>query len=158
VSADFSDMSHSDSNMETRISHLSDTPVETGIPSVVKDPIKPELFHRRHEARLSKSLGITQFGVNHVILEPGTYSALRHWHEGEDEFVYILSGKLVLIDENGEHELIEGSVAGFPANVPNAHHIANKSNQNASFLVIGSRMPGQDACHYPDDSLGRVQR
>jgi len=144
--------------METQLSNLSKIPVETGIPPAVKDPIKPELFHRRHGARLSKPLGITQFGVNHVILEPGAYSALRHWHEGEDEFVYILSGELVLIDENGEHELIEGSIAGFPANVPNAHHIANKSNRDASFLVVGSRMPGQDACHYPDDLPGRVQR
>ena len=144
--------------METQLSHISKAPVETGIPPDIKDPIKPELFEKVHETRLSKSMGISQFGVNHVLLEPGSYSSLRHWHEGEDEFVYVLKGELVLIDENGEHALIEGAIAGFPANVPNAHHIANKSDEDASFLVVGSRMPGQDACHYPDDTLGRVQR
>ena len=28
--------------------------------------------------------------------------ALRHWHENEDEFVYVLEGELVLIEDGGE--------------------------------------------------------
>jgi uncharacterized cupin superfamily protein len=144
--------------MDTLLSHISEIPVQSGISPAVKNPIKPELFQKVHETRLSKSLGISQFGVNHVLLEPGNYSSLRHWHEGEDEFVYVLTGELVLIDENGEHKLNEGSVVGFPASIPNAHHIANRSNRNGSFIVVGSRKPGEDACHYPDDSLGRIQR
>jgi glyoxylate utilization-related uncharacterized protein len=48
-------------------------------------------------------------------VEPGSISALRHWHEAEDEFVYVLSGELTLVDDNGEHALTEGSFAGFAA-------------------------------------------
>ena len=52
---------------------------------------------------MAKAVDISQFGVNHVTLEPGSISALRHWHEAEDEFVYVLSGRLVLVDDLGEH-------------------------------------------------------
>jgi len=144
--------------MDTKLMHVSEVSVGTGILKSVRNPIKPELFIGRHEARLAKSLDLTQFGVNHLILEPGSCSSLRHWHEGEDEFVYILSGELTLIDDNGEHKLVEGSFAAFPAGIPNAHHLVNTSQNPASFLAIGSRRPGEDACHYPDDNLGRIQR
>jgi uncharacterized cupin superfamily protein len=107
------------------------------------------------ERRLARLLGITQFGVNHVLLEPGAYSALRHWHEQEDEFVYVLSGELVLIDESGEHRLAEGMFAAFPAGEANAHHLANRSSASASFLSIGTRHRGEEVIHYPDDVLGR---
>lgn len=96
---------------------------------------------------------MTQFGVNHVTLEPGSISSLRHWHEFEDEFVYVLSGELTLEDENGQHRMIGGSFAAFPAGYQNAHHLVNQSQESATFLVVGSRVPGGDACHYPDDEI-----
>ena len=72
--------------METKSKHLSQVPVLTGLPRSISNPVKPELFMGKHEAQLGKSVGITQFGVNHVTLEPGSISSLGHWHEGEDEF------------------------------------------------------------------------
>ena len=127
------------------------------MPESLADPIKPELFQGFHEGRLAALVGVTQFGVNHVTLEPGSVSALRHWHEAEDEFVYVLTGKLTLVDDNGAHTLGEGSFAGFPAGCPNAHHLQNRSEEPASFIVVGSRRPGADTVHYPDDDLGPVQ-
>ena len=123
-----------------------------------KNMIKPELFVGNHEAQLGKAVGLTQFGVNRVRLEPGSASALRHWHEGEDEFVYVLSGELTLIDDHGEHPMPPGTFAGFPAGEANAHHLVNRSDADAEYLAIGSRKPGEDACHYPDDPLERIQR
>jgi uncharacterized cupin superfamily protein len=78
--------------MESRIRSLSDLPVTTGLPDSWSDRVKPELFTGKHEAHLARAVGITQFGVNHVTLEPGSISALRHWHEAEDEFVYVPIG------------------------------------------------------------------
>jgi len=144
--------------METKLLHISQISVRTGLPKSWRNPIKPELFAGKHEGRLGKSVDLTQFGVNHVTLEPGSMSALRHWHEGEDEFIYVLVGQLTLVDNNGEHELTEGCFAGFPAGLPNAHHLVNKSEESASLLVVGSRRPGEDACHYPDDGLGPIQK
>lgn len=100
--------------METRLLHLVDV-AETHFPP---RHIKPELFVGTHEWQLGKAVGLSQFGVNQLTLEPGAISALRHWHEGEDEFVYVLSGILTVIDDNGEHELRAGAFAGFPAGHP----------------------------------------
>lgn len=61
--------------------------------------IKPENFAGMVELRLAKTLSLTQFGVNHVQLEPGAWSSLRHWHAAEDEFVYVLEGTLTLFDQ-----------------------------------------------------------
>lgn len=114
---------------------------------------RPEWFEGKHEQRLARLLGVTQFGVNHLTLEPGAYSALRHWHEQEDEFVFVLQGELVLIDENGEHPLTPGMYAAFPAGEANAHHLCNRSSLPASFLAIGARHRGVESIHYPDDDL-----
>ena len=137
--------------MQSKIGHLSLSSVSSGLPTAVANPIKPEWFAGQHEARLATPLGITQFGVNHVTLDPGAYSALRHWHQAEDEFVYVLSGELMLIDENGEHPLTEGAFAAFPAGEANAHHLANRSSAPASFLAVGTRHRGKETIHYPDD-------
>ena len=141
--------------METKIRHLSEVPVLTGLPATPSS-IKPELFSGKHEAQLGKAVGITQFGVNHLTLEPGSISSLRHWHEGEDEFVYVLSGELVLIDNNGEHALAAGCCAGFPADSGNAHQLTNRSNARATFIVVGTRKSGQETIHYPDDGIDQV--
>ncbi len=138
----------------TEIGHASEVPLQFGHPKAVVHPIRPEWFVGQNAAQLAKAAGLTQFGVNQVTLDPGAYSALRHWHEQEDEFVYVLSGELVLIDENGEHPLSPGAFAGFPAGRPNAHHLTNRSAAPATFLSIGTRKAGVETVHYPDDDLG----
>jgi uncharacterized cupin superfamily protein len=115
-------------------------------------------FDGRKKLMLGDTVNVSQFGVNHTTLEPGTASALRHWHEGEDEFIYVLSGTLILKDDNGDHVLQEGCFAGFPAGSRNAHHLVNNSNKPASFIEIGSRKPGNDTVYYPDDNLGPIHR
>jgi uncharacterized cupin superfamily protein len=137
--------------MRTELGRIGDVPVRSGLSKTVVDPVRPEWFAGRHEAQLTKAAGLTQFGVNHLILEPGSASALRHWHEGEDEFVLVLEGELVLIDENGAHVLKEGDFAGFPAGRANAHHLINRSVAPARFLVVGTRKAGLETIHYPDD-------
>ena len=139
--------------MDTWIGRLSETPVSSGAPGWAT---KAELFAGRHEAQLGKPVGLSQFGVNHVVLEPGAFSSLRHWHEGEDEFAYVLWGELTLVDETGEHLLAAGDFAGFPAGVANGHHLANRSSAPAAFLMVGSRKRGAETIHYPDDALGVV--
>ena len=62
----------------------------------------------REKAALGNVAGLTQFGVNLTRLKPGAASALRHWHENEDEFVYVLEGEVVLIEDGGETVLKPG--------------------------------------------------
>jgi uncharacterized cupin superfamily protein len=101
---------------------------------------------------LGDRFGLSQFGVNHVTLEPGAQSSHRHWHEVEDEFIYVLSGEITLRNDEGEHRLTPGMCAGFKAGVANGHCLVNRSGQPASYLEIGTRSP-TEAAHYPDIDL-----
>lgn len=143
---------------ETKIHSIQDHPAIQFDVQSYDDAIKPEWFKGVYESRLAKIAGLDQFGVNRVTLDPGSYSALRHWHEGEDEFVLVLEGKLVLIDNNGEHALLPGSFVGFPAGESNAHHLVNQSDSPATYIAVGTRLPAKDTIHYPDDSLGSIRR
>ena len=116
----------------------------------------PDPFNRvvagRSRKRLGNAAGLDQFGVNLTTLKPGAASALRHWHEKEDELVYVLEGEVVLIEDDGETVLKSGDAAGFKANVRNGHHLVNKSNSDAVYLEIGTRARHERA-EYPDIDL-----
>jgi uncharacterized cupin superfamily protein len=106
----------------------------------------------REKAALGNVAGLTQFGVNLTRLKPGAASALRHWHEQEDEFIYVLEGELALIEDGGETLLKPGDCAGFKAGVSNGHQLVNKSPRDAVYLEIGTRAATERA-HYPDVDL-----
>lgn len=106
----------------------------------------------REKAALGNVAGLSQFGVNLTRLKPGAASALRHWHEQEDEFIYVLEGEIVLIEDGGETLLKPGNCAGFKAGVPNGHQLVNKARSDALYLEIGTRAATERA-HYPDVDL-----
>src|SRR3954462_2244900 len=106
----------------------------------------------REKAALGNVAGLTQFGVNLTRLKPGAASALRHWHENEDEFVFVLEGELTLIEDGGETPLGAGEAAGFKSGVPNGHHLVNKSQRDAVYLEIGTRAD-RECAHYPEHDL-----
>jgi uncharacterized cupin superfamily protein len=103
----------------------------------------------RERKRLGDIAGLTQFGVNLLRLPPGAWSSQRHWHTGEDEFVYVVSGEVVLVSDAGEEVLQAGDAAGFKAGDPNGHCLQNRSARDAEVLEIGSRVAG-NAAYYPD--------
>jgi uncharacterized cupin superfamily protein len=96
----------------------------------------------RIRKRLGNAAGLADFGVNLTRLPPGNWSAQRHWHSHEDEFVYILEGEVVLVEDGGETVLRAGDCAAFPRNTGNGHHLINRSNAMAVYLEVGSRHPG----------------
>ena len=106
----------------------------------------------RIRQRLGNAGGLTDFGVNLTRLPPGNWSSQRHWHSDEDEFVYVLAGELTLVEDNGETVLRAGDCAAFPRNVPDGHHLINRSDTMAVYLEIGSRRD-DDTCSYPDIDL-----
>ena len=126
----------------------------------VRRSVYPEPYRSRMGDRARKKLGdacgLTGFGVNLVTLGPGGQSALRHWHTLEDEFVYVLSGEVVLISDEGEQTLQAGMCAGYPAGKANAHHMVNRAAAAAQYLEIGGRTAGDNA-FYPDDDLMWVE-
>lgn len=106
----------------------------------------------RERQALGDAAGLTQFGVNLTRLKPGAASSLRHWHESEDEFVFVLEGVVTLVEEGGETELRAGEAAGFKAGAVNAHHLVNRSSADVVYLEVGKRGT-DDRVHFADHDL-----
>jgi uncharacterized cupin superfamily protein len=128
---------------------------------IAKVPVKSGTFYPaqfqaecrgRHKQAIGEVAGLTQFGVNITRISPGAASALRHWHENEDEFIFMLEGELVLAENDGEVVLKAGDAAGFKAGSGNAHRLINRSNRDAVYFEIGSRAKSERV-HYPDVDL-----
>ncbi len=105
----------------------------TGYPA----PFDAAVSGRWHR-RLAPAGGLTQMGASHVVLKPGAWSSQRHWHDGEDELVVMISGMALLVDDTGETLLRAGDVAAFPAGIKNGHHLQNRSDVDCVFVAIGA--------------------
>jgi uncharacterized cupin superfamily protein len=100
---------------------------------------------------LSDPGGLTQFGAFLEELPPGSSSGHRHWHAAEDEMILVLSGQVVLVEED-ETVLHPGDAAAWPAGNPVGHRLDNRSDAPARYLVIGTRRDS-DTIHYSDHDL-----
>lgn len=108
---------------------------------------KPCLSRERRQ--LGDAAGLTQFGVNLLRLPPGAWSSQRHWQTKSDEFVYVLSGEVVLVTDTGEEVLRPSDAAGFRASDPDGHCLQNRGSADALLIEIGTRCAG-DAAYYSD--------
>ncbi|MEA3040853.1 MAG: hypothetical protein QOC65_342 [Sphingomonadales bacterium] len=115
----------------------------TGYPPPFDQPVAGRWYRR-----LAPAAGLIEFGVSQVVLKPGAWSSQRHWHVGEDEFLVMISGEAVLVDDDGDHVLRAGDCAAFPKNDGNGHHLQNRSDADCVFVVVGAgEQAGGD---YPD--------
>ena len=101
--------------------------------------------------RLAGPTGLSDLGASHVVLKPGGISSQRHWHEGEDELVVMVSGEAVLVEDEAETVMRPGDVAVFAKGVPNGHHLVNRSNSDCVFIAVGKWATSD--CYYPDIDL-----
>jgi uncharacterized cupin superfamily protein len=109
----------------------------TGYPSPFDRPVAG-----RWQRRVGDAAGLKELGARHVVLEPGAWSSQRHWHEGEDELLVMLSGRAMLVEDEGETELIAGDVAAWAKGVRNGHHLVNRGTEPCSFICVSA---GSDA-------------
>ena len=129
---------------------------KTAIPDLQNEVPKPHpvlgcLFGAYDYSIIGEPGGLTQFGVHIEVLRPGSKSSLRHWHETEDEMIYMLAGEVVLVEDH-ETLLCKGDFARWPAGIPTTHYIENRQDADAQYLTIGTRNP-TDTVHYPDHKL-----
>jgi uncharacterized cupin superfamily protein len=118
----------------------------TGYPEPYSQAVQGRWYRR-----MAPATGLSDFGVSHVVLKPGAWSSQRHWHEGEDEFLVMLAGEAVLIDDEGRTLLRAGDCVAFPKNDGNGHHLVNESGADVVVVVMGR--PSTTDCHYPDTDL-----
>jgi uncharacterized cupin superfamily protein len=105
----------------------------TGYPPPFDRPVQERWYQR-----LAPEAGLIAFGVSRVVLKPGAWSSQRHWHAGEDEFLVMVSGEGLLVDDDGEHVLRPGDCAAFPMNERNGHHVQNRSDEDCVFVAVGA--------------------
>jgi uncharacterized cupin superfamily protein len=115
----------------------------TGYPSPFDQPVAG-----RWQRTVGQTAGLTELGARHVVLKPGAWSSQRHWHEGEDELLVMLSGRAVLVEDDGETELGPGDIAAWPMGVRNGHHLINRSSEPCSFVCVSAGTNRGGA--YPD--------
>jgi uncharacterized cupin superfamily protein len=121
--------------------------VGTGYPKPYDQPCL-----KRARKRLGDAAKLTQFGVNLLRLPPGVWSAQRHWHSREDEFIFVVKGTVVLVTDDGDQTLRAGDCAGFKAGRKNGHHLQNRSKSEALVLEVGTRS-ADDVTEYPGIDL-----
>lgn len=115
----------------------------TGYPPIYAREVQGCLYRR-----LAPAIGISDFGVSHVVLKPGAWSGQRHWHEEEDEFLVMIAGNGTLVDDMGRTPLQPGDCVTYPKGDPNGHHIVNESGADCVYVVVGRKSASD--CHYPD--------
>lgn len=143
------------------MSHSSTPPVAVFAPDApprLKPSNYPEPFASMMAGRIKRPLGdlfgLQSLGVNHVTLPPGAVSALFHRHSVQDEFIMVLTGEITLVHDGGETLLTPGMCAGFPHG-GTAHQLVNRTDEDATYLEVGDRQPG-DSVTYPRDDLVAV--
>jgi uncharacterized cupin superfamily protein len=96
----------------------------------------PPPFDKVVEGRSRQRLGRA---AGHICtLKPGSASSIRHWHENEDELVYVLEGEVILCEDGGETVLKTGEAAAWKAGVSNGHCLVNRSDRDAILIEIGT--------------------
>lgn len=104
----------------------------TGYPAPFNEEVQGRWYRR-----LAPPSGLTEFGVSHVTLKPGAWSSQRHWHDGEDEFLVMLEGEAVLVEDDGRTVVKRGDCAAWPKGSTNGHHLCNESGKDCVFIVVG---------------------
>ena len=105
----------------------------TGYPPPFDEPVSG-----RWQRKIGAAASLSALGARHVVLDPGAWSSQRHWHDGEDELLVMLSGRAVLIEDDGEVELVAGDIAAWPMGDRNGHHLVNRSSEPCSFICVSA--------------------
>jgi len=110
---------------------------EDSNPTALPPPFEPPVTGGWQRA-VGQPTHLTLLGARHVVLDPGAWSSQRHWHDGEDELLVMLSGKAVLIEDDDESELGPGEIAAWPKGVRNGHHLINRGFEPCSFVCVSA--------------------
>ncbi|MEL6399656.1 MAG: cupin domain-containing protein [Cyanobacteria bacterium J06607_6] len=101
----------------------------------------------RHTRSLAAATGCLQLGVHLVRVLPGHDSTEHHRHRGEEEFIYILSGRGLAHIGEDTFEVAPGDFMGFrPDSL--AHSMHNPFDEDLVYLMGGTDLD-YDVVDYP---------
>lgn len=101
-----------------------------------RHPLNPNSEVRGHE--LGTPVGLKRLGLALIKIAPGKESFAYHAHHGEEEFLYVLSGRGIAEIGDEEFEVGPGDFLGFPT--PSVgHHLRNPFTEELVYLTGGER-------------------
>jgi len=83
---------------------------------------------------LRRELGVSAFGINQIVMEPGQRGRL-HRHRHQEEVYVVLEGRLTLVVEGREVELGAGELVRVAPEL--RRQLVNKGPQRLSLLAVG---------------------
>lgn len=91
--------------------------------------------HEQRFRRLRQELGVTSFGINLLVMEPGQRSRI-HRHERQEEVYLVIRGELTLLIEGSEeHTLGVGDLARAGPDV--RRQLVNRGGERLELLALG---------------------
>jgi uncharacterized cupin superfamily protein len=126
--------------------------MEDGVDFVQLDASGGERF-----VPLRRLLGVSTFGLNAIVLEPGQRGRI-HRHVRQEEVYLVLEGELTLVLEGEEHQLERGGCARIAPAV--RRQLVNRGRERLVLLALGGATPheGRDGEAFEswDDTTGRA--
>ncbi|SFR33705.1 cupin domain-containing protein [Halogeometricum limi] len=111
-----------------------------------------ETEHGRTQFRRKKLGSASEaetLGASLYELPPGASSWPYHFHTGNEEVAYVLSGTGVVRTPDGEESIAAGDFLAFPADPSGAHRLRNDGEEPLRYLMV-STMRDPDVSVYPD--------
>jgi uncharacterized cupin superfamily protein len=105
--------------------------------------------YRPGMARFGPAIGATQMGATLYELPPGQSICPYHYEYPEEEWLVVLSGRVVVRHPGGEQELGEGDVVCFPPGPDGAHKVTCLGDETARVLMTSTKRTPAIAV-YPD--------
>ncbi len=98
---------------------------------------------------LRRELGVTSFGLNEIVLEPGQRGRI-HRHELQEEVYFVLEGTLTLLLADAEEVLLPGELARVGPEL--RRQLVNKGRDRLYVLAFGGAgaHTGRDGLAYTD--------
>ena len=104
---------------------------------------------RFRRKRLSNATDAEDLGCSLYELPPGERSWPYHYHVGNEEALYVLSGSGTLRCDDGTVSLEAGDFVSFPTNEGGGHQVVNESDEPVRYLML-STMNEPDITVYPE--------
>jgi uncharacterized cupin superfamily protein len=104
---------------------------------------------RSKDAWVGRRLGAELLGGSLYELEPGERLWPYHTHFANEEWLLVVRGQPTLRTPEGEQELREGDVVGFPRGADGYHQVINRTQAPIRVFMLSS-MLAPDLVHYQD--------
>jgi uncharacterized cupin superfamily protein len=112
------------------------------------DASDPEGY-RAGADRIGPRIGAVQLGATVYELPPGQSICPYHYEDPDEEWLLVLSGRVVLRTPAGEEELGPMDVVCFLPGPEGAHKVTNRAEETARLMMLSTK-PAVSVAVYPD--------